>query len=110
MKHSELKNFKEPKPFKAFIKGAGHIFGTYDVENVPTNEVTSLISQMLFDPSRFYINSFCRAVLSWDITDDSGQVLPINPSTVGSLPVPIVRAIFEAIQDAEQNKPPIEGL
>lgn len=42
----------------------------------------------------------CPALRDWDLEDDDGQVVPIEPDVLGSLPTPFLRAILVGMQEA----------
>jgi hypothetical protein len=51
------------------------------------------------------IETLCRVMTSWEVTDDNGDMLPINAETLSVMPGPLLLAISEAIGEDSRPKP-----
>lgn len=50
------------------------------------------------------IETLCQVMISWDVVDDEGTMLPITPETLAQAPGPLLLAISEAIGEDARPK------
>lgn len=47
---------------------------------------------------------FSQIIADWDVTDDDGNVLPINEETISMLGIPLVAELFQVVQETLSPK------
>lgn len=43
--------------------------------------------------------ALCSLLTGWDLTDDDGEEIPITPAVLADLPLPLLQAIWRAVQE-----------
>ena len=51
------------------------------------------------DMDALMLDPLCRLLASWDLTDDDGALVPIEPDSLADLPVPILVGLMTAIAE-----------
>lgn len=52
-----------------------------------------------FDGLKYRENIFTNCLVEWDMVDEKGQVIPINPKVIGQLPQSIAQALVRKYDD-----------
>lgn len=55
------------------------------------------------------IEMLCKVMITWDVVDEEGVMLPITPETLAQAPGPLLLAISEAIGEDARPKPKSAG-
>lgn len=61
------------------------------------------------DAKNILIETLCQVMVSWDVVDEAGVMLPITPETLAGAPGPLLLAISEAIGEDARPKPKSAG-